>query len=588
MAPKYRPKNSRCPSLAFTDHEHVLDQVIESFWTSFKLIYPPALPVRTTFMTERKRLHITPLNSQLLPVVLPPPVLQQSSNISFHTIQTFPDKNYGFVDLPEPEAAKLRKKLHGSLLKGFKMRVEEARPKKKFGEDEESREPGPNTSVARDKRGKTAKAREEGVIPGHELHDRKVKRGWTEPASSEAKPSKRRKEKPDKNLKPKASSLTGNAECLFKTMLPPNKIPSDNARIKKRKRGESSRQVIVHEFTNTTKHANFLRDDSDTTSKKRTSAYVEGKGWVDEDGNVVEEGPKGRRTMSKRDGNDDPQPERPIKTPSRRSSRLDPPSESITARKTRSAKPEPAVLDDETSSSGTSSTSGSDNDDTILENAPSPPNESRSRSEKQKGKSTRNAMTGVDGVEVGSVERLSITRSSASPPPVQTPGPTSTPATSEIHPLEALFKRPNNAASRTPKKPALEVSTSFNFLDPDADENGSQGLVIPQTPYTQQDIRQRRQRSAAPTPDTAAPGKTFGDFWEGNSDISADDENMEGEGAPKAEADEASAKKKKDQPQSEFQKRFWEQRGETNREWKRKRREATKEKRHNANKERNG
>ena len=539
-------------------------------------------------MTECKRLHITPLNPQLLPVVLPPLVLQQSSNISFHTIQTFPDKNYGFVDLPEPEAAKLRKKLHGSLLKGFKMRVEEARPKKHFGEEDEGKEPGLDTSETRSKRGKTSKAREEGVIPGHELHHRKVKRGWTEPASSEAKPSKRRKDKPDEKSKSKASSLTGNAECLFKTMLPPNRIPSDDARVKKRKRGESSRQVIVHEFTNTTKHANFLRDESDTTSKKRTSAYVEGKGWVDEDGNVVEAGPKGRQTRSKQDGNNDAQCERPIKTPSRRSSRLDPPSESITARKTRSAKPEPAVLDDETSSSGTSSSSGSDNDDTILESAPSPPKESRTRSEKQKEKGTGIAMNEIDGVEVGSVERLSITRSSASLSPAQNLGPTSTPVTGEIHPLEALFKRPNNAASRTPKKPALEVSTSFHFIDPDANENGSQGLVIPQTPYTQQDIRQRRQRSAAPTPDTAAPGKTFGDLWEGNSDISADDEDMEIEGAPKAEVDEASAKKKKDQPQSEFQKRFWEQRGETNREWKRKRREATKEKRHNANKERNG
>ena len=540
-------------------------------------------------MTERKRLHITPLNPQLLPVVLPPPVLQLSSNISFHIIQTFPDKNYGYVDLPELVATKLRKKLHGSLLKGFKMRVEEARPKKKFGEDGESKEPGLMTSETMDKRSKSTKAREEGVIRGHELHDRKVKRGWTEPASSEAKPSKRRKDKPDKKSKPKPSSLTGNAECLFKTMLPPNKIPSDNARIKKRKRGESSRQVIVHEFANTTKHANFLRDDSDTKSKKRTSEYVEGKGWVDEDGNVVEAGPKSRRTKSKRDGNNDPQLEKPIKAPSRRSSRLDPPSVLITTPEQRSAKSEPAGLNDETSSSGTpSSTSGSDDDDRFPESAPSPPRESKSRSGKQKRKSTNVATTGADGVEVGSVERLSITRSSASPPPAQNLDPTSTPVSNGIHPLEALFKRPNKAASRTQKKPALEVSTSFNLLDPDADENGSSGVLIPQTPYTQQDIRQRRQRSAAPTPDTAAPGKTFGDFWEGNSDISAGDEDTETEGAPKVEVDEAAAKKKRDHPQSEFQKRFWEQRGETNRGWKRKRREATKEKRHNANKQRKG
>ena len=539
-------------------------------------------------MTERKRLHITPLNPQLLPVVLPPPILQQSSNISFHTIQTFPDKNYGYVDLPELEAAKLRKKLHGSLLKGLKMRVEEARPKKDFGEDDKSKEPGQNTPETLTKRGKTAKAREEGVIHGHELHDRKVKRGWTEPASSEAKPSKRRKEKSDKKSKPKASSLTGNAECLFKTMLPPNKIPSDNAHIKKRKRGESNRQAIVHEFENTTKHANFLRDDSDATSKKRTSEYVEGKGWLDEDDNVVEVGPKLRRTKSKRDGNNDPQLGKPLKTPSRRSSRLETPSVLITAPKPHDAKSEPAVLDDETSSSGTSSTSGSDSDDRVSEPAPSPPRESRSRSKKQKGKSTGFTTTGADGVEVGSVERLSITRSSASPPPAQDLAPTSTPESSGIHPLEALFKRPNTAASRTQKKPALEVSTSFNFLDPDAEENGSQNVLIPQTPYTQQDIRQRRQRSAAPTPDTAAPGKTFGDFWEGNSDISAGDEDMEIEGASKAEADEDTPKKKREHPQGEFQKRFWEQRGETNRGWKRKRREATKEKRHNANKERKG
>ncbi|KAK0508860.1 hypothetical protein JMJ35_009136 [Cladonia borealis] len=539
-------------------------------------------------MTERKRLHITPLNPQLLPVVLPPPILQQSSNISLHTIQTFPDKNYGYVDLPELEAAKLRKKLHGSLLKGFKMRVEEARPKKDFGEDDKSKEPGQNTPETITNRGKTAKAREEGVIHGHELHDRKVKRGWTEPASSEAKPSKRRKEKSDKKSKPKASSLTGNAECLFKTMLPPNKIPSDNAHIKKRKRGESNRQVIVHEFANTTKHANFLRDDSDATSKKRTSEYVEGKGWLDEDGNVVEAGPVLRRTKSKRDGNNDPPLEKPIKVPSRRSSRLDTPSVVITVPKPRSTKSEPAVLDDATSSSGTSSTSESDNGDSVLESTPSPPRESRTRSEKQKRKSIGGATTGAHGVEVGSVERLSITRSSPSPPPAQDLDPISTPENSGIHPLEALFKRPNTAASRTQKKPALEVSTSFNYLDPDADENGSQGTLIPQTPYTQQDIRQRRQRSAAPTPDTAAPGKTFGDFWEGNSDISAGDEDMEIEGASKAESDEATPKKKRDHPQSEFQKRFWEQRGETNRGWKRKRREATKEKRHNANKERKG
>ena len=182
------------------------------------------------------------------------------------------------------------------------------------------------------------------------------------------------------------------------------------------------------------------------------------------------------------------------------------------------------------------------------------------------------------------VERLSIARSSATPSPVEGPQPTLPAATNEVHPLEALFKRPNNAASHTPKKPNLEVSTSFRFFDPDVDEGESQALLIPQTPFTQQDIRQRRQRSAAPTPDTAAPGKTFGDVWAGTSDVSDRDDDDEDEDAAAGKTEDS----KKEKLESEFSKWFWEHRGETNRAWKRRRREAAKDKRQKDNKARRG
>ena len=544
-------------------------------------------------MTGRKRMHISPLTPQLLPTVLPPSLLQQASNISFHSIQTFPEKNYGYVDLPEMEADKLKNKLNGSVLKGSKMRVDLARREKNATEGSKGlpldSESAPS---ARSRKSKT-KTREEGVIHGYELPtERKVKRGWTEPPSSDAKPTKRRKDTLDKKSKSGTASLTGEAECLFKTSLPPNASSADDAKegkAKKRKRGDSSRGVVVHEFSNTTKHASFLRDESGAKGGKMASEYVEGKGWVDQDGDIVEAEPKKPQSRSKvEEASNETMDSKPRR--SRRSSKLEVPLVEVTAPKSQVIKREPT--DDETSSSGTSSDSESESkneqespEDSSLAHKPT-----RASARKLGKKSSGLGISTVgDGeVEVDRVERLSITRSSATPPPDQEAPPTSAPVTKGVHPLEALFKRPRNAASHTPKKPNLEVSTSFNFADPDADEGGSQSLVIPQTPFTQQDIRQRRQRSAAPTPDTAAPGKTFGDIWAGTSDVSDEDEDDEQEDAAAGKTEEVSEGTKNEKPESEFSKWFWEHRGETNRAWKRRRREAAKEKRQKDNKERKG
>lgn len=541
-------------------------------------------------MTGSKRLHISPLNAQLLPTVLPPSILQQASNISYHTIQTFPEKDYGYVDLPEVEADKLKKKLNGSVLKGSKMRVELARQEKGTTEGRTGLPINSEFTPSNTSRRANTKTREERVITGYELPtERKVKRGWTEPASSDAKPTKRRSGKVDKKLRPRTGSLTGEAECLFKTTLPPNapRADSKEGKVKKRKRGDSSRDVVVHEFANTTKHASFLRDESSRKGKKTASEYIEGEGWVDEDGNIVEAEPKKRRIKVKpEEASEDVMDSKPRR--SRRSSKLEVPLVEVTAPQAEDVKAEPR--DDETSSSGTSSDSESESEAKSPENLPPArrPTRASTRKAKTENKGLGISEAGDDEVEVDRVERLSITRSSATPPPVHQPSPTSAPATNEVHPLEALFKRPNNAASHTPKKPNLEVSTSFNFFEPDVEEGGSQSLVIPQTPFTQQDIRQRRQRSAAPTPDTAAPGKTFGDIWAGTSDISDVDEEDDEEDATAGKVEDVATGSKDEQPESEFSKWFWEHRGETNRAWKRRRREAAKEKRQKDNKERRG
>ena len=537
-------------------------------------------------MNGRKRLHISPLNAQLLTIVLPPSILHQASNISYHTIQTFPERDYGYVDLPELEADKLKNKLNGSVLKGSRVRVELARQAKHTMEGKkelpfDSELTRSNTS----RRGKKVNTREEGAIPGYELPtERKVKRGWTEPSTSDAKPTKRRKDKAGKIAKPKPSSVTGEAECLFKISLPPNAPTAADAREgkdKKRKRGELKRDVVVHEFANTTKHASFLRGEPGAKGKKTSSEYIEGKGWIDEDGNFVEAEPRKRRTKVEVEELG-PKPRR-----SRRSSKLETLAVETTALKSRLKKDKPT--DDDTSTSGTSSEPESEVE-TKSSKIPAPARKpTRAYVRKAKGKSQGLGISeaGENEVEVDQVERLSITRSSATPPPPQESQPTSAPATKEVHPLETLFKRPNNAASHTPKKPNLEVSTSFNFFDPDVNEGESQHHLIPQTPFTQQDIRQRRQRSAAPTPDTAAPGKTFGDLWTGTSDVSEADDDDDQEDTMAGQT-EASTGLKDEKPESEFSKWFWEHRGETNRAWKRRRREAAKEKRQKDNKERRG
>ena len=508
-------------------------------------------------LEHTKRLHISPLTPETLPIVLRKPLSGFANNISFHSILTFPEKPYGFVTLPVAEAEKLKKKLHGSVLQGVKMRVEDARAKESLEEDHKRRDGEEDKSERRSRRSRKAGGREDAVLPGVKLEEgRKVKRGWTKPSTGDKKELKKRKDgqgarNDDKSLK--AGSITGKEECLFKTKLPPNvrhpvrstKEPEGKAL--KRKRGQSNGDLVVHEFTNTQKRADFLRHKSDGAGGKAATAYVDGKGWVDEHGNVVEVGPaKNTRRAVK-----------PL-ADAEAATRAEPTDDG----------------DDATSSSGTSSSEDQEN-----------------HREENLSIGAQNASDSKPkGLGISStVERLSITRSSATPPPASADEPIPTLKSPEPHPLETLFKRPSKAASQTPKeKPLLEVSTSFSFSDPDAHELETR-LNIPQTPFTQQDIRQRRQRSAAPTPDTAVPGKTFGNVWGGpeSSDIASEDDEEKGEDGAKALENMTGAPPEEGE-QSEFTKWFYEHRGENNRAWKRRRREAAKEKRQSENRKRRG
>lgn len=136
-----------------------------------------------------------------------------------------------------------------------------------------------------------------GVIDGVVLKDRKVKRGWTEPLDYKNKKSKKDRDSKEKDKdskrKQSRSKYIDQEECLLKTRVPPNEMGNlpkedESEKQKKRKKKGSSRQVTVHEFEKTTKFMNFLRGDAPESNGKQATEYVEGKGWVDEEGNVVE------------------------------------------------------------------------------------------------------------------------------------------------------------------------------------------------------------------------------------------------------------------------------------------------------------
>ena len=510
------------------------------------------------------------------------------------------------------EAEKIKKRLNGSILKGSKMSVEEARPEKKL--KRVNREEKPDPEVATEKKVRKAdkkRKREDGVLPGFELPEkRKVKRGWTEPMvgtkSIKAKKIGKDRETREKAAKLLPSAFTDSRECLFRTKLPPNVSTSTSTtqdKPKKRKVGKSHQEALVHEFSNTTKHAGFLRDTGVASGKQAVSEYLEGRGWLDGDGNVIEQATnsQARKPIAQQAS---VAKKSYLKVSGNKSVAHASPGEDAEGSRGDTGRAEEP---DETSSSGISSSSEDSSGSKADGDAPS--EDEKSACPVRTGIPVRTSFSIADPTSDVEDDNVSEPSSSsdeksesstksqiaAQVPPLTI---TSTQTPSEVHPLEALFKKPRQTPSGTPRKPNLEVQTSFSFFDADTDAGaGNDSLdqtqhAIPQTPFTQRDIQQRRMRSAAPTPDTAAPNKGFGLGFGDADDLASsederDQEDRENRDTPLPEED---AKTKDgndaDPPQSDFAKWFWEHRGETNRAWKKRRREVAKEQRQRENKRR--
>ncbi|TPR09607.1 Ser-Thr-rich glycosyl-phosphatidyl-inositol-anchored membrane family protein [Aspergillus niger] len=497
----------------------------------------------TTTPSDTKRLHITPFTPDLLPAVLPASIKALATEISFHCIPTFPENNYGYVTLPTMEADKIKKKLNGSILKGKKFKVDTARPKKRSrDEDEVDTAPQKSSSERKSsKKSKKLKAGEE-VLDGYELPtDRQ----------SQAK-----------------SKYTEKAECLFRTKLPPNKTSADEATETKAKKKskKSAQETVVHEFSKTVTHPSFLRSGDEQSAP--TVGFEEGKGWVDEAGNVKE-------TASDRIRSDKYRPGQVPGAKEKRKAAKIVKDEVASPKKATSQKTKAVeeVKSDEESEDWTSSSgeSSSDEDSTDSESDQESTDssaESNDSSSSDDDTSVRSKKREQEKVASESKPAVDQTASAVddNPPPPQT-----------VHPLEALFKRPPPGAPEA--KPETEGHAPFSFFaqdDIESEEEVEDKPTEPHTPFTKRDLQDRGLRSAAPTPDTALIGRGINWKTTGRPDpMDIDDETHLNTPVPKP-----APGPKED---SEFTKWFWENRGDNNRAWKRRRREAAKEQRQREN-----
>ncbi|KAI2466272.1 hypothetical protein F4781DRAFT_356939 [Annulohypoxylon bovei var. microspora] len=543
------------------------------------------LNTSTTDAVSYTRLHITPLDESLLGIVVPSSVLPRARNISYHTIKTFPEKRYGFVDLPTADADKIKNKLNGALLRGAKMRIEKAKPE---SIPEPTGEAG-GTEVKKEKKKSKKRKREVDVTPGVELENRKVKRGWTTSEremihEKRNKPKKDKKSKDDKEGKKKKkrdvkSKYTDGPECLFKIKLPDasssSKTSEDVAGHKKKKRN-SDREVVLHEFEKTVKHPSFLKSNVEKSTSEAVT-FKDGVGWVNEDGIVVEP------VVSKRSRNN--------------------------TSKTPKSAPSPEE-DDDTSSSGSSS---DESDEEVSDQGAESSDEEEAKM-KAPPKSLR-----VETQPLSSPVSILKTesarpKSASSVTSLTIKIPPTTPAAAKVHPLEALYKRPKGATA-TPGG-ATKEAQPFSFFDGDDgddDDIEEENTMAPpsqppMTPFTKQDFEFRNLRSAAPTPDTAHPSSRTFNLWprQGSADDRAEDEEEDGDGDGDDGFDgfgndedddtvmagagvndrSTTADDDKQAPISDFQKQFWESRGDLNRSWRKRRKAASKEKRYRDNRAR--
>lgn len=566
------------------------------------------------------RLHIKPFDRDLLHIILPSTVLPAAKDISYHSLQAFPEQRYGFVNLPAADADKIRKKLNGATLRGSKVRIEPARPDDlmaRASERLQEEDPAQDRTEDRKRRLKREKKRkrDHNEIPGVELEDgRKVKRGWTVSGDSYVNRRDRKKEKEKNKDKDKGgdekadkarkkelkkrnrevkSKYSDGPECLVKTRLPPNKATlagtsastatataaaaaDDEPDAKKRKKSKRGKEVLVHEFEKTTKFPTFLKQSQSSTTAAAPTEFVEGKGWVDAEGNLVE------------------------------ASRSTRPATSHTPRPPKKVVPE--LEDDETSSSGSSSSEEEEEDDDEQQSAQSEDSDVAAKEDKKmlltkdRLDAIADANAGIDATSPQSEFKSDAARpkSSGSTRSLTIKIPPATPAAQKVHPLEALYKRAKSGDDAATTSDAQPFSF-FGSEDIEEEDSAPRASQVPMTPFTQQEFEWRNIRSAAPTPDTAHANKTF-KFWsggDGDDDLDEDEEEEDQEDDQEEhqqqladttqegeDDDDNDADKVPTDPSTNFQKWFWEHRGDLNRSWKKRRKMAAKEKRYRENRAR--
>ncbi|KAI0998534.1 hypothetical protein K3495_g9663 [Podosphaera aphanis] len=563
-------------------------------------------------MQEYKRLHITPLTPSLLKTILPPSVQANSRNISYHTIQTFPEKSYGYVDLPLQDAERIKNKLHGCIIQGSKIRIQMARPIPV--RDLEPALP----QVERPERKKKKRKRNE--LPGVEIGDRRVKRGWTTPVQE-------LKKTPGNSDKPVVKSkYTTGPECLFKTVLPPN-VASNSKTIesKSKKKKRDCKEAVVHEFANTSKYATFLKDKSGSHNSRIVNKFVKGVGWIDEYGDLVEKVSKRKQTLSdipKIKTTRLPEPSAKLKEQASKSNQLELDEEST--KSLSDSETDNEDLKNHSSRSSFSSSHLNDGEKSLTEVLKSPTTpikandfsdvSSSSSSESEDDESAPPKVTSLlakvpetkDRDSSDSARSLKApcfeaendkieakeqdTPFSTDPPPTSPKTPLSIqirPGFSQ-HPLEALYKK-SEAPSLILKPSEFKffAAESEDISDDHYTSTDQYGVAMPLTPFTKREFEHRIIRSAAPTPDTAHINKSF--IWPPRNDdnITEKDEQVIEErenddqdshlSTPYADVPSAASK------ESDFQAWFWEQRGSLNRSWKKRRKSVLKEQRQRGN-----
>ncbi|KAL2869948.1 uncharacterized protein BJX67DRAFT_346089 [Aspergillus lucknowensis] len=512
-------------------------------------------------MTSTTRLHITPFNAELLPLVLPAPIRDVATDISFHNVLTFPENNYGYVTLPAMEADKIKKKLNGSILKSRKFRVEAAHPQKLQRDEEDGINIMSSDRPSASNKSKKRKVTDN-MLDGYELpSDRKVKRGWTESANDKTerrKKEKRAKSKDEKKAKSQSKSkYTEKAECLFRTKVPPNRTSPPDGKSKKqsKKNSKLSEESVVHEFSKTMTYPTFLR--SDDGGKPLTSTFDQDKGWVDESGGVKEPASGRIRKDKYRPGQVAGHKERPKKVTGKPYLKNEETREAETKNQvTKSKAAESTDSEDWTSSSGSSSEGKS----TDSESDESGSSSSSDESEVSDITSLRKEQQQIPTRGSSREEKQGSNTDIRSLPKGRSPEEDCEQQPTEIHPLEALFKKPSD------ENPSSEPTAQFSFFG-QADAESEEEMpthVAPLTPFTKRDLQDRGLRSAAPTPDTSQVTRTIN--WN-----------------PPEHLDKFSKSGADSKEESEFAKWFWENRGDNNRAWKKRRRDAAKEQRQREN-----